>query len=69
MIIRKLAPNEFSQQFSPFILRYEKDKIAQPKCEKIQTNRESRIKKKSFLERIIFLQRYIKLYLKKLKRL
>lgn len=62
--IRKLKPNEFSQQFSPFILKYETGKPS--KSVKVQTIQIPRqVKKRSFLEKIIFLQHFFRNFLKK----
>ena len=70
LYIRELEPNAFSQQFNPCILRYEINRHKHLKSQTVQTIPKY-IKppkpKKSFLEKIIFLQRFIRSYLKKIK--
>ncbi|OMJ72207.1 hypothetical protein SteCoe_29413 [Stentor coeruleus] len=63
---KKAKAREFSQQFSQSILKKERDEVRKPKDESMQTFKKT-LKKRSFIEKILFIQKHVRDYLRKKK--
>lgn len=63
---KKAKAREFSQQFSQSILKNERDEVRKPKDEAMQTCKKT-VKKRSFIEKIVLIQRHVRGYLKRKK--